>query len=405
MILLWVSALVIICLWVGFRKRKEVEPPIVSTTIGEHEVRVLLFDKIRKCMLDTNGSWTATDMDTGNTASFDTKKVLAVTLFGKLAIGEHILAKHVEIATTPPGLLSIDGKQYRGKLTLIIRDDEETMTVINTLHMEEYLAGVIGAEMPSYWESQALKAQTIASRTYCLHIQKRFGQKRRWDVKSTEANQVYRGIAAETATIRNAVRQTAGLVLVCEHPDGSEGIFPTYFSSTCGGHTENSKAVFGDSWQPLKGVPCPYCKEVAKEAFYFWDTVEFDAKDVSRRLIAKYPLLERLESIEQIEPLNVSTFEDFKRTTRFKLVGKGGKSHTLEAENLRLTIDPSGRKIKSASFVLTKQDGRFRFSNGRGFGHCVGMCQYGAQGLARKKADYDRILAHYYPTASIKKIY
>ncbi len=87
------------------------------------------------------------------------------------------------------------------------------------------------------------------------------------------------------------------------------------------------------------------------------------------------------------------------------LVGHGGMGYVYRAEDLRLTIDSSGRKIKSNSYKIVKDRGYYVFSSGRGFGHSVGMCQYGAEGMARKGKDYRKILAFYYPGSNIRSVY
>ena len=275
----------------------------------------------------------------------------------------------------------------------------------NARDLEAFLAGVVGAEMPAYWEPQALQAQAIAARTYCLYIKRRFGARRSWDLLSSQAHQLYRGVNAESQPVWDAVEKTSGLVLVCQTQDGNEDLFPTYYSSTCGGHTENSRNVFGDSFEPLTGLPCPYCKYVAKPIFYFWPRVEFDTEEVSRRLIDRYPSLSKLGQITDITISRQSDYQKFSRATSVKLVGTSGKSDYLRAEDFRLTIDPSGARIRSTSFRLKKQTGKWAFVSGRGFGHAVGMCQCGAQYMARTGKDAHEILSFYYPNSKIVSVY
>lgn len=299
--------------------------------------------------------------------------------------------------------MSVNGERYRGNLKLIARSDGRSFDVINMLPVEAYLAGVVGGEMPSYWEPEALKAQAIASRTYGLFIKRSFGTGRKWDVRKTQANQVYGGVSAESATVWAAVNETAGLVLTCKGADGQEGIFPTYFSSTCGGHTQSSKDVFGDSYSVLGGVECPYCQNVAKMSFYFWPMAEFGTDEVSEKLIKRYPKLEGLKEIEAIEPFKISEYGNFGRITSARLIGREGKSGYLRGEDLRLTVDPSGTKIRSAACRILKVGDKFRFYAGRGYGHGVGMCQCGTEGMARRGKRADQILSYYYPGSKIMR--
>jgi stage II sporulation protein D len=223
-------------------------------------------------------------------------------------------------------------------------------------------------------------------------------------MKKTAAHQVYRGLSAESAQIWEAVNQTKGQVLTCKQNDGTEDIFPTYYSSTCGGHTENSENVFGDSFVPLIGVSCPYCRSVAKPRFFFWPAILYDAVDVTTKLFERYPQLKQLGEITTITTAEQSNHGEFSRITKIKLTGTTGKSDFLKAEDFRLTLDPTGRKIKSTTCKITKWDDKWAFLSGRGWGHGVGMCQCGAQGIARKGKNAEQILLYYYPNSKISTI-
>ncbi len=325
---------------------------------------------------------------------------------GRITIANLLFASNqITILPDDPYIFNLNGDNYRGKLKLILNPDCNSFDAVNIVPMEPYLAGVVGAEMPRYWEPEALKAQAIAARTYCLHIKKRFGGNRNWDVTKTQANQVYLGVSAESAQVWEAVNQTQGQVLVCKQTGGTEDIFPAYYSSICGGHTENSSNVFGDSFEPLVGVPCPYCKDVAKPTFFFWPAALFDNANVTAKLSQRYPALTQLGEIIDINSTKQSDYEDFSRITQVKLLGSTGKSDFLKAEDLRLTIDPTGKKIKSTICRIIKSDDKWEFSSGRGYGHGVGMCQCGAQAMAREGNTAEQILSYYYPGSKIVKLY
>jgi len=98
-------------------------------------------------------------------------------------------------------------------LKLILNPEGKYYDAINIVPLETYLVGVIGAEMPNYWEPEALNAQAIAARTYCFYIKKRFGVNRGWDVSKTQSNQVYLGISAESDEIWDAVNKTQGRII------------------------------------------------------------------------------------------------------------------------------------------------------------------------------------------------
>jgi len=264
---------------------------------------------------------------------------------------------------------------------------------------------VVGAEMPGYWEPEALKAQAIAARTYCFYIKRRFGGNRDWDLKQTAAHQVYRGMSGESAQIREVVNQTRGQVLVCKQADGSEEILPAYYSSTCGGHTESSRNVFGDSFETLIGVACPFCRDVAKPKFFFWPAVQLDKTEVKNRLLERYPSLRALGDITGILAAGWTDYGDFTRLTNIKLVGSTGRSDFLRAEDFRLALDPTGQKLRSAACQIGELGQKWAFFAGRGWGHGVGMCQCGAEGMARQGRNVEQILAYYYPASRITNLY
>lgn len=312
----------------------------------------------------------------------------------------------VIVSTPSPHVVALNNQNYRGKLRLRINPGSRTFSVINLVPLEPYLAGVVGAEMPDYWELEALKAQTIAARTYCLYTKNRFGVNRDWDVSSTQASQVYRGVAAESAQIWKAVTSTDGMILVSKgRQNAAKQLFPAYYSSICGGHTENCRRVFGEAFDPLQGVSCPYCKDVARLGVFFWPMVQFDRKTVTRQLAQRYASLKALGEIKDIVVLEKSDYGPFARLTRIRLVGTTGETDTLRGEDLRLALDPTGRKIQSTICKIVPWGNGWAFLSGRGWGHGVGMCQCGAEGMARLGQSAEAILQHYYPGSEIENIY
>ena len=130
-------------------------------------------------------------------------------------LGETPLAgKEVVFSPEKPYVFGLNGHKYRGRLKLIVDREGRSFDAINLVPLEPYVAGVIGEEMPYYWESEALRAQAIAARTYCLFIKNRFGTNRSYDVSRTQSSQVYGGIGAESSQIWDAVNSTCGQVLM-----------------------------------------------------------------------------------------------------------------------------------------------------------------------------------------------
>ena len=252
----------------------------------QFHIRVLLFDNISNCTLNVDDGFKISGSNDLKPVVFGkpAKPVKITIAAGKFDMfGRQFTAKNVTINPYRTRIFSINGQRFRGTLHLIANDSGKSFRAINSLPMKDYLNGVISAEMPYYWEQQALQAQAIAARTYCWFIKNSFGINRQWDVRKTQASQVYKGLIAETARTREAVKKTAGNILICRGDDGSRKPFPAYYCSNCGGHTENSKNVFGDSFTALTGVDCPFCQKSANTSLLFWPTVQFDKKTVTQR--------------------------------------------------------------------------------------------------------------------------
>jgi stage II sporulation protein D len=383
----------------------------------EFTVRVLLAEDTNHCTIKTRGNFSLLDSD-GSVLIPEAKFTeYAHSMNVGLAGGEFTIGgrrfatREMTIVPDEPGTFAMDGNEFRGKLMLKTNADGLTFEAINIVPLEPYLAGVVGAEMPSRWEPEALKAQAIAARTYCMYNKRKFMYIRDWDVVRTQASQVYLGLRGETASVWRAVNATNGEVLMCERPGlpgagfSGEDLFPTYYSSSCGGHTEDAKNVFGDSFSPLCGVECPYCRSVARPDVFFWPMAQFSKEIVAMALQKKYPQLKEVGDIANISVVKQSDYPDFSRITMVKITGTNGRSELLRGEDLRLTIDPSGTKIRSIACKIAIIDDRVAFLAGRGFGHGVGMCQCGAQGMAMQGKTASEILSYYYPGSKVAKAY
>jgi len=368
-------------------------------------VRVLLFGNLRECTIASMSGFEVEDIDSGTLADFRSDEPFVVRVSdGMLMIGEHRFGNEISIRPHEPHVFRINDKRYRGHLRLSVDESEQTFEAVNHVPLESYLFGVVGAEMQSYWEPEALKAQAVASRTYCLFIKDRFGKNRTWDMTQSESSQVYRGLDAETPTVRVAVSATTGEVLVAPSADdGRELIISTYYSSSCGGHTEAAENVFGGKQiASLRGVQCSYCAGVARRSNYYWKPVTMTMRQISEKLIQRYSTLEKLEDISDFK---VSKLGHKGRAVRVRLIGKNGATDTVRGEDFRLCLDPTGRKIKSAIFTVEKNGNKVTFQNGLGFGHGVGLCQCGAQGMARKDKTHKDILSYYFPNSKLVTIY
>jgi len=125
-------------------------------------------------------------------------------------------------------------------------------------------------------------------------------------------------------------------------------------------------------------------------------------QQISGKLMQRYSSLEKLEAISNFK---VTKLGYKSRVVQVKLIGKNEETDTIRGEDFRLCLDPTGRKIKSAIFTVEKKGTRVTFQNGLGFGHGVGLCQCGTQGMARKGKNYKTILSYYFPESKLVTIY
>ncbi|NQT19012.1 MAG: SpoIID/LytB domain-containing protein, partial [Planctomycetes bacterium] len=304
-----------------------------------------------------------------------------------IALGTKALAyPRLEIVPRVDGSLLVSGKAYRGRLLLIRRKkglDDKGLAAVNVLPLDDYLAGVISGEMPAHWPMPALRAQAVAARTYALYRQRK-RTKWNYDVTAGTGDQVYKGVAGETASARRAVDQTRGVVLLYNWK-----FLPAYYHSVCGGHTAARKNVFDEAdITPLAGVRCGYCNPkrhgMRSSKFYRW---QFRVSQ-SKLLGALAAKGHKLKKIKAIRPAKPGPGGHMARLTILPAVGK---PFELSIHELRSMIGYG--KIISNSFECSTRGGALAFA-GKGFGHGVGMCQWGAKGMADSGYGFDQILQY-----------
>lgn len=380
------------------------------------DIRVLLMDTQSAKVTCNDGPYCIWHGQGDNiVAEFDTKTICSIGRkngMWQIKVGskksleteKNVSAETIEIRPKNNGYLSV-GKdrlsQYRGNLR-IKPQGPQRFAVINVIDIESYLAGVVGAEMPGYWHKAALRAQAVASRTYALyriHCRKNNGD---WDLRSDQLSQVYGGVKSESRRVTESIRETSGMVLAYG-PEGEEKIFPTYYSSTCGGHTQNAAEVFGESLKPLTGGPCPYCQSVAAPKYYRWEPVTVKKDLAARRLMKKYPELEK--KIGQPTKIRVAKKSNYGRLERIELIDSNNKKATVRAEVFRLAVSTPENPISSSWCNIVDMGDSWKLENGHGWGHGVGLCQCGAQQMAKIGKNCTEILGHYYPGSELIRAY
>lgn len=360
-------------------------------------IRVALKRNAESVPVGVNGPYTMEDGENGKVLSQGLRLARTEVAFesARFAALTRVKTHHIVIKPRNDGAILVGANRYRG--TLHLWGKGGTFTLVNHVNLEHYLASVIPCEMDIGWNEAALQAQAVAARTYALWRMQRPGVKKRsWDLTSGADSQVYGGFKKESDKSRKVIVDTAGMVLVFADLDDDEAkIFPAYYHSTCGGHTADAHEVFGGEELPcLTGVICTGCRD---SPVYEWTfTLDQDElREVLRKIGGKD--LGKIAQIECIAP------EDSDWVRAVVLKGEKGECR-LSVGKFRRAVG-TGR-MKSANVTVQKRGDWFKLV-GYGWGHGVGMCQWGAAGMAHPDLDFkaDEILKHYYQGAQIRRIY
>ena len=286
---------------------------------------------------------------------------------------------HMCTVKTDGKTMMIDNRRFRGNFTILA--DSKSLSVINNIPVEQYLYGVVPKEMPPNWAKEALKAQAVAARTYALYIKDKSADKP-YDVESTTTSQVYGGFDSEKKESNLAVDETRGQVITF---DGR--LIVAYFHSSSGGHTEDSKNVWSADLPYLKGIPDSFSANIPNGEWRFF--VSYN--DMQNRL-NQYGL-----NIGQISGLNVAGESPSGRLLGVRVIAKNG---TIELKSNNFRIKVGATRLKSTLLKTTSDHDGILFT-GKGYGHGVGMSQWGANMMARKGFGYQDILKHYYQSVKI----
>jgi stage II sporulation protein D len=304
---------------------------------------------------------------------------------GMVLNGRPIPSDKVVVVPEDNGALKVRDTSYSGTFTIEAKKNGE-LVLYNTLDLEDYLAGVIFQEMPASFHVEALKAQVVAARSYALQRMISGASYLTDDTRT----QVYGGLSAVTSRSRALVEATRGEVVFFE-----DSILPAYYSSTCGGTTAKASDAFGgDSPAPVdRCLVCGYC---SSSPYYKWRAV-FSADEVKRRL-------EIPQNLRRFE-IGITAWDSMRRAKEISVMDpKKGVLRKLSADAFRRILNedkPLKKRILSTLIDrIAIKKGTVVFE-GRGWGHGVGLCQYGAQGLARKGKSYRKILEYYYRDAKI----
>lgn len=294
--------------------------------------------------------------------------------------------------------LKYNGMRLRGGLKIV--NDSSSVSVINTIDLESYLKGVVPKEMPmgkgeEYF--QALKAFAICARTYSLN--KKNSNENHFDVYIDVRDQVYGGVDAETSISNRAVDETRGIILTYNKKPAI-----VFYHSTCGGKTEKVDNVFKvSSVEYLQGIEDgnpPYC---SISPSFEWEEKYPQAIFIERLrnaglIDSEYFLIDRIEIINRFESGRVNEL-------RIELLSSTGEKKivSLYANNIRSILRTADNKsiLKSNWFDIYFDENKNVIITGKGYGHGVGFCQWGAINQSILGFSFTEILSHYFPGTKI----
>ncbi len=287
------------------------------------------------------------------------------------------------------GFLFVSGKPYRKLLRVIAK--KKKCIVVNISPLERYIAGVVAKEMHPAWPMEALKAQAVAARSYAIANMKkpRYSD---YDLVSTTMDQVYTGATGEDSRTLLAARATRGLVL-----RERREVLRAYYHSHCGGRTDIPKNVWGRSESGYISVSCPFHKRHQPQSVW---RHELPKSFLQRKLKSLASVLP--QSFRELANLRVSKNFNSNRVVTVTMADDRGNSLELEANHFRKII--GNGLLKSTKFHIIDRKDSIEFK-GSGFGHGVGLCQYGSKEMAERGKNFKSILKHYYPLASLRKLY
>ena len=297
-------------------------------------------------------------------------------------------------------IIKLNGKRYRGKIQ--ISTSGNSIDIINVLNLEDYVKGVLPKEMPigkNGENFEALKALAVCVRTYA--IQKMKDGKLYFDIYADTRDQVYGGVDAESTISNKAVDETNNLILNYEGNPAT-----IFYHSTCGGYTESSSNVFTTESIPylisVKDGDEPNCKISPR---YQWEEIYSRELIISR--LKNYSLLDnqdyRLEDMSVISRFSSGRVDELE----INVISDDGKEKSviIRGNEIRSIFrNANGKSILWSTMFDVSLNSNSVILSGKGFGHGVGLCQWGAISLSQKGWNYSEILNLYYPGTTSEKV-
>ncbi len=367
--------------------RAEPSAPAVTLPASAETIRVRVLYTRQPVSLSCTGSYRFERREGGKNyvrrSTIRVRAMRSAMVFGETSFkGEMAVAPESSSDT-----LKINGRRYRGILVFHPLGSGR-YDVVEYLSVEEYIYGVLPREVEITWPLDALKAQAVVSRTYGLYNKGKSANER-YDVLNSVLDQVYGGQDVEAPSATQAVNETRGEILA----DSTGKPIQAFFHSSCGGHTEVPEHVWKFSPESdAFGVVSDgtYC---ADDPHYKWQlTVPYTTLRAKlRRAGLRMGEIKKISILQKSESGRAEVFD----------IGTSRGEIEVGGNRFRLALGPE--VLRSTLLVNMKLGKKSVFFEGRGWGHGVGLCQWGARGRALAGQSYKQILQTYYPKAKLSQ--
>ena len=381
------------------------QPPVLAVALHRHLSHVEI--GATKGFKLTDGSGRELDLQWGGS------RITITGTLGGLRY-RNALTHTMRVLPSGGGFAQVNGKPYRGTLELRA-DGRGGLDVVNQVGIEQYLWGVVKAEMSATAPAAAQRAQAVAARTFAM--------RNKDSLKAGEQSQVYGGVAMEDPRCVRAVNDTRGVVATF---DGR--LIEAQYHAACGGHTENNE----DVWETSEPVPyeratrCWGCENFPMTSW----SVELDYATIRKKLMdfqwevgdisriefnktatgrVKEVMVHSTTGMARIPGNNFRLIID-RRAIKSLMLESGGPvevASAAEDEDNAPVATGDDRAIRGiiSQYMMTDSSGHVLKLSGRGSGHGVGMCQWGARQLAIAGKTYQEILRYYYSGIELRRAY
>jgi stage II sporulation protein D len=352
-----------------------VAPPFEAA--GPRFIRVLLSERTPEVVLEgeTIRAWGADGRLVAEAAGRVTLSAVGERIRWN---GSRLLGDTLDAAGAPD--LRVGKRKRTGRVRVLARNGE--LLAVSVVPFEAYVAAVLSREAAPRFHPEALAALAVAVRTYAAGAAAK-PRNAAYDVVGGVEDQVFHGLDGVAAVFREAADRTRGLVVLYRGE-----LARTVYHSTCGGRTEDAASAWGKDVPYLRAQ---FCDDCSGSPVYRW---EYRMSEAEGRRVAKALGVPPGKDLR----IEVAGRTPTGRASRVRL-SSGGVSRELSSAKFRRVAGYAS--VRSLKMEIVPVAGGWRFT-GEGWGHGVGMCQYGAHGMARRGAGFREILARYYPGTEIR---